>query len=141
MPPKNNATTRSAKKGKAVKKKVSAVIMSEHKSEEEEPSMKDMFQNLTAMMTSLNQMDGGGRKKRKVAFHSRAPVPDTSLPPDAASTAASQPPTSLMQPHGHRTEQTSKPAVTQQLAPTVHELVSQETAYQEGAPPHTARRL
>ena len=52
MPPKNKATTQSAKKGKAVKKNVSMVVTFEHRSdwtsEEEEPSMKDMFQNLTA---------------------------------------------------------------------------------------------
>ena len=97
--------------------------------------MKDMFQNLPAMMTLLTTrmdlMDGGGRKKRKVAFHSRAPVPDTSSPPDAAT----QHPTSLLQRYGHQTGLTSTPAVTQPLPPPVPELMSQEATYQEGAPP------
>ena len=83
MPPKSKATTRSDKKGKAVKKSVTAMVNSEHEldltSGEEGPSMKNMFQSLTAMMALLNtrmdQMDGGGRKKRKVAFRGSTPVP------------------------------------------------------------------
>ena len=39
---------------------------------DEEPSMRNMVQSLTTMMASLNtrmdQMDGGGRKRRKVTF-------------------------------------------------------------------------
>ena len=70
-----------------------------------------------------------------MAFRSHAPVPDTSSPPDATSTAASQPPTSLLQPHGHQTELTSTPAVIQPLFPPRPELVSQEATYQEGTPP------
>ena len=38
--------------------------------------MKEMFRNLTAMVSSLSthmdKMEGGGRKKRKVRFRSRA---------------------------------------------------------------------
>ena len=57
------------------------MVNSEHEwdwtSREEEPSMKDMFQSLTAMMASLNtrmeQIDGGGRKKGNVAFCSGTP--------------------------------------------------------------------
>ena len=71
----------------------------------------------------------------KVAFRSCVPVPDTSLPPDTASTATCQPPTSLLQPHGHWTELTLTPAVTQSLPPPRPELMSQEDTYQEGAPP------
>ena len=58
MPPKSKVTTRSAKKGKAGKKKVTAVVNTDHESDwtsgNEEPSMRDMVQNLTAMMASLN---------------------------------------------------------------------------------------
>ena len=100
--------------------------------------MKDMFQNLTAMMTLLTTwmdlMDRGGRKKRKVVFCSCASVPDTSSPPDSASTATTQPPTSLRQPHDHRTGLPSTHAVTKPLSPLVPELMSQEATYQEGAP-------
>ena len=143
MPSKNKGTTRSAKKRKDMKKNVSTVVTSEHESDwtfgEEEPSMKDMFQNFTAMMTLLStemdQMDGEGRKKRKVAFHSCATVPNTSSPPDATSTAASQPPTSLVQPPGHHTVLTSTPAVTKPLPPPGPELMCQEATYQEGTPP------
>ena len=53
MPPKNKAATRSAKKGKAVRKTVSPVVTSDHESDwtsgEDEPSMKEMFSNLTAI--------------------------------------------------------------------------------------------
>ena len=57
MSPKNKATARSAKKGKAVGKTATAVVRSDNEadwaSEEEELSMRDMVQNLTAMMASM----------------------------------------------------------------------------------------
>ena len=74
MPPKNKATTRSTKKGKAVHTQPTAVVQSDNDtdwaSEEEEPSMRDALRNLTAMMATmnlrLNKMDGGGNKKEDV---------------------------------------------------------------------------
>ena len=96
--------------------------------------MKDMFNNLTAMMTSLTTsmdlMDRGGRKKRKVSFPGGASVPETSSPPDTTSTAATHPPTSLQQHHGHLTGMTSTPTVPHPLPPPVPELVHQEAPYQ-----------
>ena len=73
MPPKSKVTTRSAKKDKAGKEKVAAVVNSDHESDwtygDEEPSIRNMVQSLPTMMASLNtrmdQMDGGGRKKKE----------------------------------------------------------------------------
>ena len=99
--------------------------------------MKDMFNNLTAMMASLTSqmdlMDGGGRKKRKVTFQGRAVVLETS-PPDGTSTATQHLPVSLQQLYGHLTGLTSTSAVPWTLPPPVPELISQEAPYKEGVP-------
>ena len=64
MPPENKATTWSDKKGKVVKKNVSTMVTSEHASDwtsgEEEPSMKDMFQNLTSLTTWTEEAERRG---------------------------------------------------------------------------------
>ena len=111
MQPKTKATARSVKKGKSVRKSV-PVVQSDNDvdtdwASDEELSMRDTVRNLTAMMTTmnarLNQMDGGGRKRRKVsaATHGTeaatltlAPKPlqtSTSLPLDFTTAPAQLP--------------------------------------------------
>ena len=74
MPPKSKATGRSAKKGKALKKsaRVAAAYDSDLTSGEDEPSVCDALRGLTTMMATmssrLDDMEGEGRKRRRVAF-------------------------------------------------------------------------
>ena len=74
MPPKSKATGRSAKKGKALKKsaRAAAVYDSNMTSGEEEPTVRDALRGITAMMATmssrLDEMEGEGRKRRRVAF-------------------------------------------------------------------------
>ena len=138
-PQKNKATTKSAKKGKAVKRTVTSTAPFDHESDwtlhEDEPSMKEMFSNLTTMMsslsTSMDQMDGGGRKKRKVAFHRLAPTPETSSLPDVAHASTTHLPPSRPQ---NRLAPT--PSVPQQPFLPGADHVSPEAPFQEGARPH-----
>ena len=90
---------------------------------------------MTSLSTCMDLIDRGGKKKRKVSFCNHASVPETSSPPDAASTATTHPPTSLQQPHINLTGLTSTPAVTHPLPPPVPELMCQEAPYQDGTPP------
>ena len=142
MPSKNKATIKYSKKGKAVKKTVTPTAPSDHESDwtsgEEEPSMKMMFSNLTAMMSSLStcmdQVEGGGRKKRKVAFHSRAPTPETASPPDAAAAPTMHLPPSPPQPHGSQDGLALPPSVPQQPPLPGADHMHPEAPFQEG--PH-----
>ena len=82
--------------------------------------MRDIVQNLTAMIASLNtrmdEMDGAGRKKRKVIF--RGATQDAmSMLSGAASLATSQPSKSWQQPHDHVTMPVPTPEMTQLLPP------------------------
>ena len=104
--------------------------------------MRDMVQYLTAMMVSLisrmDQMDGGGRKRRKVTFRSTTPDADTSTPsaPSGAySPATSQPSTSRLQPHDNVTVPASTAAMAQPHPPPAPAPVTAMTTYQENAPP------
>ena len=102
MPPKNKASAKASKKGKALKKSSTPTAPSDHESDwtagDDEHSVKDMFNNMTAMMPSLSthmdEMEGGGRKKRKVAFHGDPPArqmlaqaPEMASQPDSAPAA------------------------------------------------------
>ena len=56
MPPKNKASAKASKKGKALKKSSTPTAPSDHESDwtagDDEHSVKDMFNNMTAMMPS-----------------------------------------------------------------------------------------
>ena len=54
MPPKNKASARSGKKGKALRKQNPPLLTSESGGEEDEPSVRDLLRNMTEMMTSLD---------------------------------------------------------------------------------------
>ena len=73
MPPKNKASARSGKTGKALRKQNPPLLTSESGGEEDEPSVWDMLRNMTEMMTLLDRrlgtVEGDNRKKRKVAYH------------------------------------------------------------------------
>ena len=74
MPTKTKATGQAAKKGKTAKKNacVAAELDSDMTSGEDEPSVRDVLRGLTTMMatmsTRLDDIEGDGRKKRRVAF-------------------------------------------------------------------------
>ena len=68
MPPKNKATGRSAKKGKAARKTAAHATLSDFESDatsgDDEPSVRDMLKGLSSMMSSLNtrmdEIEGDG---------------------------------------------------------------------------------
>ena len=72
MPPKNKASARSGKKGKALKKQNPPPLTSDSGVEGDEPSVRDLLRNMTEMMTSLDTrldtVEGDNRKKWKVAY-------------------------------------------------------------------------
>ena len=82
MPPKNNATAHSGRKGKALKKQADPPLLptSESGEEEEDASVRDLLMNMTDMMALLNTrleaIEGDGRKK-KVTFRGEAPATRT----------------------------------------------------------------
>ena len=98
--------------------------------------MRDMVQNLTAMMASMNsrmnQMDGGGRKRRKVS--PAAPEAEAAMQ-TRASLPPSQPSTSRQQPLNHVTVPAPTPAMDQPLPPPVPAPASVMTMCQDNAPP------
>ena len=83
MPPKNKATSKSTKKGKAPTKMMATPSPGQSDSEwtsggeGEEVSVKDLLSNMTSMIaalhTRMDTMEAGG-KKRKVAFHGGTPA-------------------------------------------------------------------
>ena len=81
MPPKNKATARSGKKGKALKKQPLPLLTSELGRKEDDASVRDLRINKTDMMASLDTrleaIEGDNRKKRNVAFHGEAPATRT----------------------------------------------------------------
>ena len=89
MPPKNKATTRSGKKGKALKKKVTLMSQPHSDSDwtsggEDKVTVQDLLSNVTTMMASLNTrleaIEGDGKKRRKVAFRDDAPATQAACP-------------------------------------------------------------
>ena len=76
MPLKNEATAKSVKKGKALKKSVPTIAQAPSNSDwtsggaGEEVTVKDLLSNMT-LHTRMDAMENDGKKKRKVAFHGK----------------------------------------------------------------------
>ena len=102
--------------------------------------MKEMFGNLTTMMSSLStcidQMERGGSKKRKAAFRSWAPSPETASLPDAAPAPAMHLPPPPPQPDSSQDRLALTPSVPQQPPLPGVDHMRKEVSFQEGAPPH-----
>ena len=102
--------------------------------------MKDMFSNLITVMSSLSirmdQMEGGCRKKMKVAFHSRPPTPKTASLPDAAPAPATHLPPPRPQPHGSQDGPVLTPSVPKQPPLPGVDHMCLEVPFQEGTPLH-----
>ena len=144
MPPKNKATTRSTKKGKSVSKKSAPVMEADHESDwtsgDDEPSMREMVRGLTSMMSSLNarmnQMDGGGRKKRKVTFRGANQEAETSTPATTSAMVPAQPMTSQQPLLTHWAEPADTCEATQLPPPSAPAPMSlRETESVSTAPP------
>ena len=109
IPPKNKLSSRAAKRGKAVRKSARVVqsdFDSDGASGSDEPSVKDVLKNLSPMMatlsTRMDDMEGDGRRKRRVALRGRvtpggdaataAAGPSTANPPAPTEFSATAPP-------------------------------------------------
>ena len=68
MPQKGKVTSRSAKKGKTLRKSTWAITYDSESSGQDEPSVHDALRGITTMMATMNTqleaMEGGNRKKR-----------------------------------------------------------------------------
>ena len=98
MPLKGKVTSRSAKKGKTLRKSTCTVTYDSESSGQDEPSVQDALRGITTMMASMNTrieaMEGGNRKKRRVAFRDPADAPTSSADeavPEAASSRSAAP--------------------------------------------------
>ena len=97
MPPKTKASGRLAKKNKAAKKsaRVAATDDSDLISGEDEPSVRDALRDLTTMMATmssrLDDMEGEGSKRRRVAFRNHPAASRSSEDEAAPETASGRP--------------------------------------------------
>ena len=97
--------------------------------------MKDLFNNMTAMMASLStrmdEMEGGGRKKRMVAFCgdplarlTLAPAHAMASQTDATPAAATSLPLPLPPPHSSQKRLAPASSVTQLALPLLPAVMS-----------------
>ena len=149
---KNKASAKSNKKGKILKKSSILAAPVDHDSdctmgdEESEPSVKALLANMMTMVASLStqmdEMEGGGRKTRKVVFRGDplarwmlATAPEMTSQPDPTTTMMSLPPTPP-QPHINQ-ERLAPTSLGNQLPPLpAHSHEGPEVTYPDVSPPH-----
>ena len=106
--------------------------------------MKDLFNNMPAMMASLatcmDEMEGGGRNKRKVSFRgdpparrTQAPAPKMASQPHATPAATTSLPPPPPQPHGSQERLAHASSVSQLPSLPVANYVRLEVPYQNVA--------